>query len=100
MSTLVTGITVFVLAAFVGFEIISKVPPTLHTPLMSGANAISGITIIGALTSAGLGVEPLAQILGFLAVVTAMINVVGGFLVTDRMLEMFRSRRDREGRRK
>ena len=99
MSTLVTGITVFVLAAFVGFEIISKVPPTLHTPLMSGANAISGITIIGALTSAGLGVEPLAQILGFLAVVTAMINVVGGFLVTDRMLEMFRSRRDRESRR-
>jgi NAD(P) transhydrogenase subunit alpha len=100
MSPLVTGITVFVLAAFVGFEVISKVPPTLHTPLMSGANAISGITIIGALTSAGLGVEPLAQILGFLAVVTAMINVVGGFLVTDRMLEMFRSRRDRESRRK
>lgn len=96
MSTLVMGITVFVLAAFVGFEVISKVPPTLHTPLMSGANAISGITIIGALTSAGLGVEPLAQILGFLAVVTATINVVGGFLVTDRMLEMFRSRRDRE----
>ena len=96
MSTLVIGITVFVLAAFVGFEIISKVPPTLHTPLMSGANAISGITIIGALTSAGLGVEPLAQILGFLAVVAATINVVGGFLVTDRMLEMFRSRQDRK----
>jgi NAD(P) transhydrogenase subunit alpha len=96
MSTLVVGITVFVLAAFVGFEIISKVPPTLHTPLMSGANAISGITIIGALASAGLGVEPLAQILGFLAVVAATINVVGGFLVTDRMLEMFRSRQDRK----
>jgi NAD(P) transhydrogenase subunit alpha len=96
MSTLVVGITVFVLAAFVGFEIISKVPPTLHTPLMSGANAISGITIIGALTSAGLGIEPLAQILGFLAVVAATINVVGGFLVTDRMLEMFRSRQDRK----
>ncbi len=96
MSTLVIGITVFVLAAFVGFEIISKVPPTLHTPLMSGANAISGITIIGALASAGLGVEPLAQILGFLAVVAATINVVGGFLVTDRMLEMFRSRQDRK----
>lgn len=96
MSTLVVGITVFVLAAFVGFEVISKVPPTLHTPLMSGANAISGITIIGAVTAAGFGATPLAQILGFLAVVAAMINVVGGFLVTDRMLEMFRSRGDRK----
>lgn len=96
MSTLLVGITVFVLAAFVGFEVISKVPRTLHTPLMSGANAISGITIIGALTAAGLGSTPLAQILGFLAVVTATVNVVGGFLVTDRMLEMFKSRSDRE----
>jgi len=96
LSTLVVGITVFVLAAFVGFEVISKVPPTLHTPLMSGANAISGITIIGALTAAGLGSTSLAQTLGFLAVVTATVNVVGGFLVTDRMLEMFRSRSDRE----
>ena len=96
MSTLVVGITVFVLAAFVGFEVISKVPPTLHTPLMSGANAISGITIIGALTAAGLGSASLAQTLGFLAVVTATVNVVGGFLVTDRMLEMFRSRSERE----
>lgn len=98
MSPLVVGITVFVLAAFVGFEVISKVPPTLHTPLMSGANAISGITIIGAITAAGLGVTTLAQVLGFLAVVTATVNVVGGFLVTDRMLEMFRSRADREKR--
>ena len=96
MSVLIIGITVFVLAAFVGFEVISKVPPTLHTPLMSGANAISGITIIGAITAAGLGASSLAQILGFLAVVTATINVVGGFLVTDRMLQMFRSRRDRD----
>jgi H+-translocating NAD(P) transhydrogenase subunit alpha len=95
MSELVVGITVFVLAAFVGFEVISKVPPTLHTPLMSGANAISGITIIGALTAAGLDVTPVAQVLGFLAVVTATVNVVGGFLVTDRMLEMFRSRNER-----
>ena len=96
MSTaLVIGITVFVLAAFVGFEVISKVPPTLHTPLMSGANAISGITIIGAVTAAGLGSTALAQILGLLAVATATVNVVGGFLVTDRMLEMFRSRADR-----
>ena len=96
MSVLIVGITVFVLAAFVGFEIISKVPPTLHTPLMSGANAISGITIIGAIAAAGLSATSLAQILGFLAVVTATINVVGGFLVTDRMLEMFKSRRDRD----
>ncbi len=96
MSALLIGITVFVLAAFVGFEVISKVPPTLHTPLMSGANAISGITIIGAVTAAGLGASGLAQTLGFLAVVTATINVVGGFLVTDRMLEMFKSRADRE----
>lgn len=95
MSALVVGVTVFVLAAFVGFELISKVPPTLHTPLMSGANAISGITIIGAVTAAGLGATPLAQILGFLAVATATVNVVGGFLVTDRMLDMFRSRSER-----
>ena len=98
MSPLVVGVTVFVLAAFVGFEVISKVPPTLHTPLMSGANAISGITIIGAVTAAGLGSTSLAQILGFLAVVTATVNVVGGFLVTDRMLEMFKSRSERKQR--
>lgn len=96
MSPLIVGITVFVLAALVGFEIITKVPPTLHTPLMSGANAISGITIIGAITAAGLDVGTMVQILGFLAVVTATVNVVGGFLVTDRMLEMFRRPRDRE----
>jgi NAD(P) transhydrogenase subunit alpha len=90
MSELVVGITVFVLAAFVGFEVITKVPPTLHTPLMSGANAISGVTVIGAVTAAGLGAGSLAEILGFLAVVAATVNVVGGFLVTDRMLRMFR----------
>jgi NAD(P) transhydrogenase subunit alpha len=98
MSSLVVGITVFVLASFVGFEVISKVPPTLHTPLMSGANAISGITIIGAVTAAGLGNETLAQVLGFGAVVMATVNVVGGFLVTDRMLEMFKSKSDRKQR--
>ena len=98
MSTFVVGITVFVLAAFVGLEVISKVPPTLHTPLMSGANAISGITIVGAITSAGFGSTPLAEILGFLAVVAATVNVVGGFLVTDRMLEMFKSKTDRKQR--
>ncbi len=96
MSPLLVGITVFVLASFVGFEVIRKVPPTLHTPLMSGANAISGITIIGALVAGGLGSTPLAQILGFIAIATAMVNVVGGFLITDRMLEMFKSRSGRE----
>ena len=91
---LVVSITVFVLAAFVGFEVITKVPPTLHTPLMSGSNAISGITIIGALIVAGSAEGTLATVLGFVAVVLATINFVGGFLVTDRMLEMFK-RKDR-----
>jgi NAD(P) transhydrogenase subunit alpha len=84
----VTGIVVFVLAGLVGFEVISKVPPTLHTPLMSGANAISGITIVGAVTCASFGSRP-AAIIGMLAVTAAMINVVGGYLVTDRMLKKF-----------
>ncbi|MGF1598713.1 MAG: NAD(P) transhydrogenase subunit alpha [Acidimicrobiales bacterium] len=98
MTPFLVGITVFVLASFVGFEVISKVPPTLHTPLMSGANAISGITIVGAVTAAGIGDDTTARILGFGAVVMATINVVGGFLVTDRMLQMFRSRSDRRPR--
>jgi NAD(P) transhydrogenase subunit alpha len=89
-SEFITGIVVFVLAAFVGFEVIAKVPRTLHTPLMSGANAISGITIVGAIIAAATGIGVLAAVLGFLAVIFAMINVVGGFLVTDRMLEMFK----------
>ena len=89
---LVTALTVFVLAVFVGFEIITKVPPTLHTPLMSGSNAVSGITLIGALLSAGLQQTMLTTILGFSAVVLATVNVVGGFLVTHRMLEMFRKK--------
>jgi NAD(P) transhydrogenase subunit alpha len=80
---------VFVLAIFVGFEVITKVPPLLHTPLMSGSNAISGIAIVGALISAGAGHGPLSVILGLIAVIFATINVVGGFLVTDRMLGMF-----------
>ena len=89
----ISGIVVFVLAAFVGMEVISKVPPTLHTPLMSGANAISGITIVGALAAASsLGDGIGATVLVFLAVTTATINVVGGFLVTDRMLEMFKKK--------
>jgi NAD(P) transhydrogenase subunit alpha len=94
MGSLVMLITVFVLAIFVGNEIISKVPPTLHTPLMSGSNAISGITIIGALILAGVmedqaGFNQLAKIMAFVAVIFATINVVGGFLVTGRMLKMF-----------
>ncbi len=82
--------TIFVLAMFVGFEVITKVPPTLHTPLMSGSNAISGITIVGALISAGSHHSTLTTVLGFIALVFATVNVVGGFLVTHRMLEMFR----------
>ncbi|HET7707644.1 MAG TPA: NAD(P) transhydrogenase subunit alpha [Thermoanaerobaculia bacterium] len=78
---------------FVGVEIINKVPPTLHTPLMSGANAISGITIVGALLSADTGNITMSNILGFVAIVFAMINVVGGFAVTDRMLKMFGGRK-------
>lgn len=87
-----TLVIVFVLASFIGFEIISKVPQTLHTPLMSGSNAISGITIVGALVVAGMVDAPLARWLGFGALVLATINVVGGFLVTDRMLQMFRKK--------
>jgi NAD(P) transhydrogenase subunit alpha len=93
-ALLILLLTIFVLAIFVGFEIITKVPPTLHTPLMSGSNAISGITIIGALLSSSTGNETVTLVLGFLAIVFATINVVGGFLVTHRMLEMFR-RKDR-----
>ncbi len=89
LGPLLIGIYVFVLASFVGFEMITKVPPTLHTPLMSGANAISGITIVGALAAATTAHPNVANILGFIAIVTATINVVGGFMVTDRMLRMF-----------
>ena len=85
----ITIITIFILAVFVGFEIITKVPPTLHTPLMSGSNAISGIAIIGAILATLKG-GTMGSWLGFIAVVFAMVNVVGGFLVTDRMLKMFK----------
>lgn len=90
MDAAVAALTVFVLAMFVGFEIITKIPPTLHTPLMSGSNAISGITLIGALLSAGTQHTQLTTWLGFAAVALATVNVVGGFLVTHRMLGMFR----------
>jgi NAD(P) transhydrogenase subunit alpha len=89
-GTILVSVYVFVLAMFTGFEVITKVPPTLHTPLMSGANAISGISIVGALVIAGQGEGPLFTLIGAVAVVAATINVVGGFLVTDRMLRMFR----------
>ncbi|MEN3026396.1 MAG: NAD(P) transhydrogenase subunit alpha [Chlorobiota bacterium] len=96
MTELLFSIFIFTLAAFVGFEVISKVPPTLHTPLMSGSNAISGITIVGSLLIAGRGESPVLILLGVAAVTFAMINVVGGFLVTDRMLRMFRPQRQEE----
>ena len=93
MEIFIAALTVFVLAIFVGFEVIAKVPPILHTPLMSGANAISGITLIGAVISAGTKLTLLTTILGFTAVTFATINVVGGFLVTHRMLRMFTRKR-------
>ena len=91
MDALIPLLTIFMLAVFVGFEIITKVPPLLHTPLMSGSNAISGITIIGAMVAAASS-SPLTTALGFSALVLAAINVVGGFLVTHRMLELFRKK--------
>jgi H+-translocating NAD(P) transhydrogenase subunit alpha len=84
------NLIVFVLAAFIGFEVISKVPQTLHTPLMSGTNAISGITIVGALVVVGMVDDATATWIGMFALIAATINVVGGFLVTDRMLQMFK----------
>ncbi len=93
IATLITGLTIFALAVFVGFEIITKIPPTLHTPLMSGSNAISGITMVGALVAIGSGGGSMATIFGFIALIMATINVVGGFLVTNRMLEMFRRKK-------
>ena len=92
MAEFIGALTIFVLALFVGFEVITKVPPLLHTPLMSGANAISGITLVGALVTAGMQLSLLTSILGFVAVAMATANVVGGFLVTHRMLSMFRKK--------
>ncbi|MCH2423805.1 MAG: NAD(P) transhydrogenase subunit alpha [Acidimicrobiales bacterium] len=95
--SLLIALTLFVLAVFLGLELITKVPATLHTPLMSGSNAVSGITLIGAMVSAGADHSTLATWLGFVAVVLATINVVGGFLVTGRMLAMFTSRKSHRG---
>ncbi|SDI65521.1 NAD(P) transhydrogenase subunit alpha [Ferrimonas sediminum] len=90
METLLLLLTLFVIAIFLGVELITKVPPTLHTPLMSGSNAISGITLVGALLSAGSGSGLLVNVLGFIAVTLATINVIGGYMVTNRMLAMFK----------
>ena len=95
-AQLVAELTVFALAIFVGFEVISKVPMMLHTPLMSGTNAIHGIVLIGAMLIVGTADSTLERVLGFVAVVFGTINIVGGFLVTDRMLEMFKQRRPDE----
>ncbi|WP_339799972.1 NAD(P) transhydrogenase subunit alpha [uncultured Marinobacter sp.] len=94
MEMLVLSFTIFILALFVGVELINKVPPTLHTPLMSGTNAISGIVIVGAIISAGTNTlsPTVASVLGFVAVTLASINIVAGFLVTDRMLNMFKQK--------
>ena len=89
------NLIIFVLAAFIGFEVISKVPQTLHTPLMSGSNAISGITMVGAIVVAGMVGGTWAKWLGFIALIVATINVVGGFMVTDRMLQMFKKKETR-----
>src|SRR4030088_1896032 len=91
-ENLLNEFTVFVLAIFIGFEVISKVPTILHTPLMSGTNAIHGIILVGAILIAGTARDPLQIILGLVAVILATLNVVGGFVVTDRMLEIFKSR--------
>ena len=91
-AQLVAELTIFALAVFLGFELIAKVPTMLHTPLMSGTNAIHGIVLIGAMLIVGTADSTIEQVLGFVAVVFGTINVVGGFLVTDRMLEMFKRR--------
>jgi NAD(P) transhydrogenase subunit alpha len=96
LETLIASIVVFTLATFLGVELIHRVPTLLHTPLMSGANAISGVTVVGALIVAGGGHGWISTVIGFLAVVFAMINVVGGYAVTDRMLHMFKAKPEAE----
>src|SRR5262245_5595539 len=93
------GLYIFILAGFLGYHVISRVPPLLHTPLMSATNAISGISLIGSLVIAGADYDPLSTVLGFIAVVCSSTNVVGGFLITDRMLKMFKTEKDRSAQR-
>ena len=90
MTTVFLELYVFVLAAFVGYQVITRVPPLLHTPLMSATNAISGISLVGSLVAAGGKYGTASTVLGFVAVTAATVNVVGGFMITDRMLKMFR----------
>jgi len=94
------GLYVFVLAAFVGYQVITQVPPLLHTPLMSGTNAISGISLVGSLVAAGAHYNAVSTVLGFIAVTAATINVVGGFMITDRMLRMFKKKEEKENKRR
>ncbi|MBL8171399.1 MAG: NAD(P) transhydrogenase subunit alpha [Acidobacteria bacterium] len=91
-GALISSLYVFALAAFLGYQVISRVPPLLHTPLMSATNAISAISVVGSIVTAGAGYNAVSTTLGFIAVVSAMINVVGGFLITDRMLKMFKDK--------
>lgn len=101
MSTeiLIASLYVFALAAFLGYQVISRVPPLLHTPLMSATNAISAISVVGAIVTAGSS-HGVSRILGFIAVISAMINVVGGFMITDRMLRMFKEKSDEKSDKK
>ena len=91
-ETFIAALYIFALAAFLGYQVISRVPPLLHTPLMSATNAISGISLVGSLVTAGADYNRVSTILGFIAVTAATINVVGGFMITDRMLKMFKER--------
>ncbi len=93
VESLISALYVFALAAFLGYQVISRVPPLLHTPLMSATNAISGISLVGSLVTAGANYGKVSTILGFIAVVCATTNVVGGFVITDRMLRMFKRKK-------
>jgi len=99
-ETLITAFYVFILAAFLGYQVISRVPPLLHTPLMSATNAISGISLVGSLVTAGAHHSLVSAILGFVAVICATTNVVGGFIITDRMLRMFKRKATSETKKK
>jgi NAD(P) transhydrogenase subunit alpha len=91
-TSLISALYVFALAAFLGYQVISRVPPLLHTPLMSATNAISAISVVGSIVTAGANYPTVSRTLGFIAVISAMINVVGGFMITDRMLKMFKEK--------
>ena len=95
VESLISSLYVFALAAFLGFQVISRVPPLLHTPLMSATNAISAISVVGAIVTAGAQHNTVSTVLGFVAVVSATINLVGGFMITDRMLKMFGGKKER-----